>query len=602
VIPSFFSLRLTRKTHLGVCYNATEMGCTFFSPSILAFSLLLILGVSSVSGQSVGAQTSGSSAFQRGIYLVFPFENLGGSPRLDWLSEGLEELTIQRISAAGEQVFSHEGRAVEMERSGLPRSSKLSRATMLHLAEDLDADFVVFGKFTANGTSLTIESQILRVNPARLLPVLRETGTRDSLMDLHAKLVWRMLSANNRNYALSLADFTKLLRPLRLDAFEHYTRGLLATEDDARLRELREAARLDPEWPDPDFSLGEVYFSRRDCDSALPWFARVPNTYDRHVEAVFNTSVCQLLLGQPDRAEELLTSLKESSRSNGFSGADLPESLNNLAIAKARQGKMAAAQEDLRRASELDPGEDDFPFNLGLLALQTNDPAAAAAHFREAAEREPDNAEDRALLLLALEKAGKKTEADEERESAKEMFGPNGLPAIHLDTKGEALARLSRIKTELDVTQLRAGMASASSSAGDAASDSPNDSIVSRLRRGRQDLSSGQVDAAEKEFRAVLAGNPNSAAAHQGLAEIDRRQGKMDDAVKELQASLEARDSAVVRTMLAKIYLEQKKPDLARTEVEKALKLAPNYTEAKQLLEHLQNSKPGDKKPGGGAQ
>jgi len=75
----------------------------------------------------------------------------------------------------------------------------------------------------------------------------------------------------------------------------------------------------------------------------------------------------------------------------------------------------------------------------------------------------------------------------------------------------------------------------------------------------------------------------------------------MDDAVKELQASLEARDSAVVRTMLARIYLEQKKPDLARAEVEKALKLAPNYAEAKQLLQHLQNSKPSEKKPGGGA-
>ena len=98
---------------------------------------------------------------------------------MDWLSEGLEELTIQRLSAAREQVYSHEGRAVELERSGLPRSSKLSRATMLHVAEDLDADFVVFGRFTANGTSLTIESKILKVSTANLLPVLRENGTLD---------------------------------------------------------------------------------------------------------------------------------------------------------------------------------------------------------------------------------------------------------------------------------------------------------------------------------------------------------------------------------------------------------------------------------------
>src|SRR6267378_1183006 len=202
-------------------------------------------------------------------------------------------------------------------------------------------------------------------------------------------------------------------------------------------------------------------------------------------------------------------------------------SLAVTAIARARQGKTAAAQTDLRHAIDLDPDEDDYPFNLGLLALQTNDAAAAAGFFREAVLREADNSEDRALLILSLEAAGKKTEAEQEREAANETFGPNGLPAIRLDAKNEAVARLYRIKTELDVTTLR--------------------------------------------------------------AEIERRQGKMDDAVKELQASLEARDSAAVRTMLAKLYLELKKPDLARAEVEKALKLAPNYTEAKQLLEHLQN-------------
>ena len=67
----------------------------------------------------------------------------------------------------------------------------------------------------------------------------------------------------------------------------------------------------------------------------------------------------------------------------------------------------------------------------------------------------------------------------------------------------------------------------------------------------------------------------------------------------ELQASLEVRDSAIVRTILAKIYLEQKKPDSARSEVERALKLAPNYAEAKKLSEHLKNPKQDEHKPGG---
>ena len=571
---------------------------------LVLLSVIVVFGTSSVAAQQSAppARAGSAAAYQQGIYLVFPFENAGASPRLDWLGEGLEELTIQRLSGAGEQVYSHAGRLAELERYGLPHSSKLSRATMLHIGEDLDADFVIFGRFTANGTSLTIESRILKVSPARLLPALRETGQLDSLMDLHSRLVWRMLSTNDRNYGLNLVEFTKRQRPLRLDAFEHYTRGLLASEDDARLRELREAARLEPEWPEPDFALGEAYFARRDCDSALPWYERVPKTHDRYVEAVFATGVCRLLLGRPDRAEEVFTSLQTALKNNRVSGADLPEILNDLAIARARQGKTAAAQTDFRRAVELDPDEDDYPFNLGLLALQTNDAPAAAGYFREAAEREPDNPEDRALLILSLEKAGKKTEADQERESANETFGPNGLPAIRLDAKNETMARLSRIKTELDVTALRAEIESAEPPSSAAAPGSSIDTPVTHIRRGRQELSAGHADAAEKEFRAVLAADPNSAAAHRGLAEIDRRQGKLDDAVKELQASLEARDSAVVRMMLAKVYLEQKKPDLARTEVEKALKLAPNYAEAKQLLEHLRNSKPTEKKPGGGAQ
>ena len=577
---------------------------SFFSARILVLLFFfLIFGTTSVTAQqSPGPPRAAPAAgYQQGIYLVFPFENVGASPRVEWLGEGLEELTIQRLSAAGEQVYSHEGRAVELERSGLPRFSKLSRATMLHVAEDLDADFVVFGRFTAKGTSLTIESQVLKVSPAKLLPALRETGTLDSLMDLHTRLVWRMLSASDRHYAQSLSEFTKRQRPLRLDAFEHYIRGLLATEDEARLRELREAARLEPDWPEPDFTLGEIYFARRDCDSALPWYARVPRTHDRYGEAVFATGVCRLLLGQPGLAEESFTSLQEAMKNNAVSGADLPEILNDLAIALARQGKTAAAQAGFSRASELDPGEDDYPFNLGLLALQTNEAAAAASYFREAAEREPDNAEDRAMLILALEKADKKTEADQERVSANETFGPNGLPEIHLDAKNETVARLNRIKTELDVTALRAEVALAESPLSGSASDSSDLTSVSRLRRGRQGLSAGHIDDAEKEFRAVLAADPGNAAAHNGLAEVDRRQGKLDDAVKELQTSLVARDSAVVRTMLAKIYLEQKKPDLARAEAQKALKLAPNYTEAKQLLEHLQNSKASEKNPGGGA-
>jgi tetratricopeptide (TPR) repeat protein/TolB-like protein len=534
-----------------------------------------------------------------GIYLVFPFENVGASPRLDWLGEGLEELTVQRLSAAGEQVYSHAGLASELDSFGLPASSKLSRASMIRIAQDLDADYVIFGGFTSDGQNLTIDSRILRMDPLSLLPPVRESGPLDSLMELHSQLLWKLISSNDHSYPFTLEQYSKTQPSLRLDAFEHYIRGLLANDDDAKVRELREAARLEPGWPDPAFALGDAYFTKRDCDSALPWLERVPKANARYVEAVFSTGVCRLLLNQPDRAEQVFTELEQDLGNDIISGADLPEILNDLALSLERQGKGPVALDDLRRATEIDPDDDDYPFNLGLLALRGKDYAAAAESFREASQRDPENAEDRALLILSLEQAGQKAEADQERESASEVLGPNALPTIRLDRRGDAhgqtLASMERISTSLDTTALRLEIESPESATGNPAAQPVADTPAVHARRGRMELAAGRLDTAESEFRAVLAAVPANAQAHRGLGEIYRRRGKLDDAAKEFQSSLEIRDSAAVHTLLARVYLEQKKDDLARAELEHALKLAPNFSQAKQLLEHLQNAKP----PGG---
>src|ERR1700741_4731353 len=105
----------------------------------------LLCAASPLRAQQTSPRATNGSA-QSGIYLVFPFENAGATPRLDWLGEGLEELTIQALSAGGQEVYSHAGRTTELERNGLPFSAKLSRASMLRVAQDLDADFVIFGR------------------------------------------------------------------------------------------------------------------------------------------------------------------------------------------------------------------------------------------------------------------------------------------------------------------------------------------------------------------------------------------------------------------------------------------------------------------------
>src|SRR6202030_2012607 len=93
-------------------------------------ALIFFCGAVLFTGAARGAQEQRAnpgarSVSPQGIYLVFPFQNAGASPRLDWLGEGLEELTIQYLSDSCAHVYSHAGRAGELERYRLPASAIL---------------------------------------------------------------------------------------------------------------------------------------------------------------------------------------------------------------------------------------------------------------------------------------------------------------------------------------------------------------------------------------------------------------------------------------------------------------------------------------------
>src|SRR5260370_2977381 len=86
-----------------VCYNATDMERPFFSARFLVLlTVIVIFETASVAAQQSAPPPREGSAgvYQQGIYLVFPFEDAGASPPLDWLAVGLEQRTIPRLSGA----------------------------------------------------------------------------------------------------------------------------------------------------------------------------------------------------------------------------------------------------------------------------------------------------------------------------------------------------------------------------------------------------------------------------------------------------------------------------------------------------------------------
>jgi len=78
------------------------------------------------------------------------------------------------------------------------------------------------------------------------LSVRARKGHSILLIEMHSKLVGGMLSENDKPIAPTLAELSKAQRPLRLMAFRAlHPEGVLANEDEPRIRELREASGLE---------------------------------------------------------------------------------------------------------------------------------------------------------------------------------------------------------------------------------------------------------------------------------------------------------------------------------------------------------------------
>jgi tetratricopeptide (TPR) repeat protein len=418
-------------------------------------------------GNAVGTNSVSVNPAVHAALLVFPFENSGHDPQMDWLGEGLAELAIARLAGRMPIVFSREERLAALEKLGLPAYSGFSRATMLKIAGEIDADYILFGEFAVDGQTLHVTARVLTMNPPRLSEPMTGTGALDSLAEIQARLSWQVLcrihnSANAdapcETASQDAQGFVVAAAHMRPDALEYFVKGLENSEDEVRLRDLRLAASIEPNWDEPLFSIGQTYYARRDCEPALGWFARVPASSAHAAEASYDTGVCQLLRNDPLHAESTFAAI--AARSNSGAGTP-PGVLSNLGTALLREARYKEAAAEFERAQQLDPGEPDYWFNLGLAQYLLSDWVQAEHALREVVRLQPDSSEARNLLAAALDRGGNADEATALRQGTSagaESDEPKDLAARKSDvTKMNAtsLARLARVRAEMNAGAVR---------------------------------------------------------------------------------------------------------------------------------------------------
>jgi Flp pilus assembly protein TadD/TolB-like protein len=403
--------------------------------------------------QSTSGTHPSTDSSRAGTLLVFPFENGSRIASVDWLGEGLSELTVERLEDRGLNVLSRQDRLATLEKIGLPDSARFSHATMVKIATEADADEVVLGRFVSDGKTVTLEARVLRINPPWLSKMYTQSGSLDSLLRIHARLTWEILCAlEQRDCAEQAANvnessFSDPPASLRQEALENFIHGITASDDESRMKSLREAARLEPAWDRPAFELGQLYFARHNCESALPWFSRVPPNRADGPEASFNTGVCHLQRGDAARAEASFSGLIERTRSVDPKDRlpEMSEIHNNLGVARLRLGKFGDAAAEFERAAALDAEEPLYWENLGIVKLAAKQPDAAITPLERARKLDPDDKLARPLLISAFESLGRASDAAALRA---EISGGAGAAAPVQDPV--ALARQARVSMKFD--------------------------------------------------------------------------------------------------------------------------------------------------------
>ena len=425
---------------------------------------------------------------------------------------------------------------------------------MLRIAQDLDADYVIFGSFSSDGTSLSVESHLLRVDPPALLAPVSETGPLELLDGLAGERCLAYAVRQRQNVsARSALNFRNARARFASTPLSISFAACSPTKTSLAFASCAKPRASMPAWPDPAFALGETYAGSR----RLPFRASLVRSCAQNTSPLRRSDLRHRRL--PSSAQSARQSRRSLHLAAGFalrnnsdrgppgerlSGADLPEILNNLG-ARARspgQDPRGSSRSSARQSNSI-PTKTTIPSTSACSRFAPTISTAAATSFREAVEREPDNAEDRALADSIA------------RESRQQGRGRRRAQRRRRGSRPERTADSSRRCEER--------CAIASRSRQDRSRHhraAPGNSVLvkrvdfrigllrwscfatpaAHIRQGRQELAAGRLELAEAQFRAALAYDPANASAHRGLAEVDRRRNKFDDAVQNSRPRLQA--------------------------------------------------------------
>jgi tetratricopeptide (TPR) repeat protein len=465
-------------------------------------------------GQSVSTQSSSAGPSR---YLVVPFENVTGEPRLYWLSEASALLLTENLATIGVSPIRREDRLRAFERMRVPPVSNLSHATVIRLGQVVGAAYVVLGRFEVEGDDLIARVRTIRLDTGRLSSELTEKGPLTDMLSVYSRLAHRIVPE-------SPGPAEQPARPV-LAAFEQYVKGLLAEAPEAKITFLLQALRLSPTFHRAQIALWEVHTDQGNHQDALDAVRQVPDGDSLTRQARFLAAVSMLHLGQLQASFAEFGSLNAIQRDAAL--------LNNIGVVQLRRPAGAPGGKAMAffgEAVAVDGADADLFFNAGYASWFDGNPQGTIQWLREAVRRNPADDAAHYVLGVALQAAGNLVEAAREKELARRLSSAYA----EWEAKragGDVVPRgLERVKLDIDMpASLRVEAA-----LGVAGQRDQRAIATFHLENGRRLFQDGRDEEAIAELRRTIFLQPYESEAHFLLGRIYMRTGRQQDAIDAL--------------------------------------------------------------------
>lgn len=502
--------------------------------------------------------------------LVMPFDNTLTDPKLFWLGEGSAVLLSETLERYGAITVARESRLSAFERLQLPPAAALSHATVIKVGQFVGASDVVVGAYAMSGDRLTVRARTIRLEPGRLLPEVVEEGPLTELIDIYDRAARRLRAATAP--APAPRGGTLLTSP---SALELFVKGIIADQLPTKRSLLEQASKSAPNEDRIKIALWQVHTDMGEHLRAFDVIARIPTTSIRSRPARYMSALSLIDLKRYDEAFTILKALHAEARS--------AEALNAMGVVQLRRGgnsQTGTAAQFFSQASQTDPSDPDYFFNLGYAHWIDKDPPAAIYWLREAVRRAPTDGDAHYVLSAALQQGGATAEAARERELALRLSSSYGGEARNVN---EPVPRgLERLKEYLERQSPSADSIITSSGQRDQA-----ELATFHLDAGRRAFQREADREAERELRRALYLSPYLAEANLLLGRIHLRAGRPAEAIQAFKIALWSAESADGHVALAEAYLQSQNPSGAKEEVDRALALDPTSSSARALREKL---------------